>query len=97
MTNAKQQFAARLKKAMETAGYDAKPAVLEREFNQRYMGSPLTLHGVRRWLMGGGHLYEYLCHGIEGTPLRIPPHIPLRLICVCQSPIQLAMIIVLLL
>lgn len=52
MTNAKQQFAARLKKAMETAGYEAKPAVLEREFNQRYMGSPLTLHGVRRWLMG---------------------------------------------
>lgn len=52
MTNAKQQFAARLKKAMETAGYEAKPAVLEREFNQRYMGSPLTLHGVRKWLLG---------------------------------------------
>jgi hypothetical protein len=52
MTNAKQQFAARLKKAMETAGYEAKPAVLEREFNQRYMGSSLTLHGVRKWLLG---------------------------------------------
>ena len=52
MKNAKQQFAASLKKAMEAAGYEAKPAVLEREFNLRYLGSPLTLHGVRRWLMG---------------------------------------------
>lgn len=52
MTDAKQQFATRLKRAMEAAGYEAKPAVLEREFNLRYMGSPLTLHGVRKWLVG---------------------------------------------
>lgn len=50
MTDAKKQFATRLKKAMETAGLDAKPAVLEREFNLRYMGDDITLHGVRRWL-----------------------------------------------
>lgn len=37
---------------METAGYAAKPAVLEREFNTRYWGKPMTLHGVRRWLVG---------------------------------------------
>lgn len=52
MKNAKQQFAERLIKAMETAGYEAKPAVLEREFNLRYLGAPMTLHGVRRWLLG---------------------------------------------
>ena len=52
MKNAKQQFAERLIKAMEAAGYEAKPAVLEREFNLRYMGTPMTLHGVRRWLLG---------------------------------------------
>lgn len=52
MKNAKQQFAERLIKAMEAAGYEAKPAVLEREFNLRYMGTPMTLHGVRRWLRG---------------------------------------------
>jgi hypothetical protein len=52
MKDAKQLFATRLKKAMEAAGYEAKPAVLEREFNLRYMGAPLTLHGVRRWLLG---------------------------------------------
>jgi hypothetical protein len=50
MKDAKQQFADRLKQAMETAGYEAKPSVLEREFNQRNMGDDITLHGVRRWL-----------------------------------------------
>lgn len=48
----KKQFADRLIKAMQDAGYTAKPAVLEREFNRRYWGKPMTLHGVRRWLLG---------------------------------------------
>ena len=52
MKSAKQQFADRLIKALEAAGYEAKPAVLEREFNLRYLGTPMTLHGVRRWLLG---------------------------------------------
>jgi hypothetical protein len=37
---------------MEAIGYEAKPAVLEREFNLRSWGKPMTLHGVRRWLRG---------------------------------------------
>lgn len=37
---------------MLAAGYDDKPAVLEREFNTRHWGKPMTLHGVRRWLRG---------------------------------------------
>ena len=45
-------FAKRLAAAMEAAGYEAKPSVLEREFNQRYWGKPITLQGVRRWLRG---------------------------------------------
>lgn len=52
MENAKQQFAARLREAMERAGYNPKPALLEREFNLRWHGRPMTLHGVRRWLLG---------------------------------------------
>ena len=52
MENAKLQFAERLRDAMAAAGYEAKPAVLEREFNTRYWGKPMTLHGVRRWLRG---------------------------------------------
>lgn len=47
-----QSFAQRLKQAMERAGYEARPSVLEREFNTRYWGKPMTLHGVRRWLLG---------------------------------------------
>ncbi|MEP6964264.1 MAG: XRE family transcriptional regulator [Polaromonas sp.] len=52
MDNAKRKFAERLRDAMVAAGYEAKPAVLEREFNTRYWGKPMTLHGVRRWLRG---------------------------------------------
>jgi transcriptional regulator with XRE-family HTH domain len=45
-------FAERLTAAMEAAGYEARPSILEREFNLRYWGKPMTLHGVRRWLRG---------------------------------------------
>ncbi len=50
--DAKAQFAQRLREAMTAAGYAPRPAVLEREFNTRYWGKPMTLHGVRRWLLG---------------------------------------------
>ena len=52
MQNAREQFAARLRDAMVVAGYEPRPAVLEREFNTRHWGKPMTLHGVRRWLLG---------------------------------------------
>lgn len=52
MQEAKQRFAQKLREAMEAAGYEAKPSVLEREFNSRHWGKPMTLHGVRRWLQG---------------------------------------------
>ncbi|PRB79013.1 DNA-binding protein [Pseudomonas sp. MYb185] len=52
MENTRQQFAERLQQALKHAGYAPKPAVLEREFNLRYLGKPMTLHGVRRWLKG---------------------------------------------
>ena len=52
MENVKVQFADRLRDAMRAAGYEPRPVVLEREFNTRYWGKPMTLHGVRRWLRG---------------------------------------------
>ncbi len=52
MEKASQKFAKRLRAAMKAAGYELKPSVLEREFNLHYMGRPMTLHGVRRWLLG---------------------------------------------
>ena len=52
MQEAKQQFAHKLRDAMAAAGYEVRPAVLEREFNLRHWGKPMMLHGVRRWLLG---------------------------------------------
>jgi len=50
--NEKALFAERLKIAMLAAGYEPRPSVLEREFNLRYLGRPLTFQAVRRWLRG---------------------------------------------
>ncbi|MEQ6434755.1 XRE family transcriptional regulator [Comamonas sp. w2-DMI] len=83
MQNAKQRFAQKLREAMEAAGYEAKPSVLEREFNSRYWGKPMTLHGVRRWLLGEtvpGHrklatLAEWLqvpAHELAWDPAEVP-------------------------
>lgn len=52
MKTPKQEFAERLRAAMEKASYKAEAAVLEREFNQRYYGKDITLHGVNKWLKG---------------------------------------------
>ena len=45
-------FAKRLITAMQTQGYEAKPSVLEREFNLRHNGKPVTFAGVSKWLKG---------------------------------------------
>ncbi len=37
---------------MVKAGYKPEAAVLERNFNLNYYGKPITLHGVRKWLIG---------------------------------------------
>lgn len=52
MKNVKQQFASRLREAMVKAGLKPEPAVLERNFNLHYFGKSITLHGVRKWLIG---------------------------------------------
>jgi len=50
--NEKALFAERLKAAMLAAGYEPRSSVLEREFNLRYWGRPVTFQAVRRWLRG---------------------------------------------
>ncbi len=45
-------FAHRLRSAMRAKGWEPKPSVLERRFNEAHWGRPVTLHGVRRWLLG---------------------------------------------
>jgi transcriptional regulator with XRE-family HTH domain len=51
-TSEKNEFSARLKKALKEAGYSARPVVLEREFNLRYQGRPVSVQAVARWLKG---------------------------------------------
>jgi transcriptional regulator with XRE-family HTH domain len=48
----KAAFSARLKKVMTAAGYEPRPAVLEKQFNSRYWGKSLTFQAVSRWLNG---------------------------------------------
>jgi transcriptional regulator with XRE-family HTH domain len=48
----KTEFAERLKQAMVAEGYEPRPAVLERGFNQRYRGRSVSFQAVRRWLIG---------------------------------------------
>lgn len=50
--NQKTEFAERLKQAMLAAGYQARPGILEKEFNTRYWGRAVTFQAVSRWLKG---------------------------------------------
>ena len=50
--NEKLEFAERLRNAMLTAGYEARPSVLEKGFNSRYWGRSVTFQAVSRWLRG---------------------------------------------
>lgn len=52
MNKAKAEFSQRLLAALDRAGVPARPTVIEREFNQRYWGKPITLHAARLWLRG---------------------------------------------
>jgi transcriptional regulator with XRE-family HTH domain len=45
-------FGERLKQSLSKAGHELRPAVLEREFNQRYWGTPVSVQAVRKWLLG---------------------------------------------
>jgi transcriptional regulator with XRE-family HTH domain len=51
MSEAK-RFSERLKQSMTDAGYEVRPVVLEREFNQRSWGRSVSFQAVRRWLQG---------------------------------------------
>lgn len=82
MKTPKQEFAERLRSAMEKAGYKPEAAVLEREFNQRYYGKDVTLHGVNKWLKGQS-LPRYdkilaLAKWLRVTPEELIPDLEIR-------------------
>ena len=52
MDKEKAEFARRLRAALHDAGIEASAAVLEKKFNSRYDGAPVTAQAISGWLSG---------------------------------------------
>ncbi|MCJ0764146.1 hypothetical protein [Variovorax terrae] len=52
MASQAESFAERLRMALENKGRKPSPTVLEREFNLRWRGNPVSVHATRKWLLG---------------------------------------------
>lgn len=52
MKDEKAEFSARLRAALRDANIEASAAVLERRFNSRYDGTPVTAQAISQWLNG---------------------------------------------
>lgn len=52
MKDEKAEFSARLRAALRDARIEASPAVLEKRFNSRYEGAPVTAQAISGWLNG---------------------------------------------
>lgn len=52
MKDEKAEFAARLRAALRDAHIEASAAVIEKRFNSRYSGAPVTAQAISGWLNG---------------------------------------------
>ena len=52
MKDEKAEFAKRLRSALKAVDIEASAAVLERRFNSRYEGTPVTAQAISQWLNG---------------------------------------------
>jgi hypothetical protein len=52
MDQEKAAFADRLRKALSDAKIDASAAIIEKRFNSRYRGAPVTAQAISGWLTG---------------------------------------------
>lgn len=52
MEDERAQFAGRLRAALRDAKIEASAAVLEKRFNSRYRGAPITAQAISGWLTG---------------------------------------------
>ena len=52
MKDEKAEFAARLRAALKAADIEASASVLEKRFNSRYDGTPVTAQAISGWLSG---------------------------------------------
>lgn len=73
-TDERRQFSERLAEAMQAAGYEARPSVLEKLFNSRYRGRSVTFTSVSRWL-GGHAIPEQDKLQVIARLLNVEPHV----------------------
>ncbi len=73
-TDERQQFSRRLAEAMQAAGYEPRPSVLEKLFNSRYRGRSVTFTSVSRWL-GGQSIPAQDKLQVLATLLGVEPHL----------------------
>lgn len=52
MKDEKSEFAARLRAALKNANLEASASMLEKRFNARYGGAPVTAQAISQWLNG---------------------------------------------
>lgn len=52
MKDEKADFAARLRAALQAANIEPSAAVVEKRFNSRYPGAPVTAQAISQWLNG---------------------------------------------
>lgn len=52
MKDEKAEFAARLRAALQAANIEPSAAVVEKRFNSRYGGAPVTAQAISQWLNG---------------------------------------------
>jgi hypothetical protein len=75
------EFATRLRQALQQAGHKESPTKLSRAFNSVTRGNPVTVHAVRKWLVGEsmptqGRMIELASIlGVEVTWLRFGGHL----------------------
>ena len=52
MKDEKAEFSARLRAALQAANIEASASVLEKRFNSRYRGTPVSSQAISQWLHG---------------------------------------------
>jgi transcriptional regulator with XRE-family HTH domain len=70
----KKEFSERLAQSIQNAGFPLRPSILEREFNMRYWGKPVTIQAVRRWIRGEAIPSQEKIH-VLAKWLNVEPHV----------------------
>lgn len=73
VTGERAAFTARLIQSLHDAGWPATPTALQRAVNQRTADDAVTVHGVRKWLIGEAIPTQARIHALAGW-LDVSPH-----------------------